>query len=151
MPIVEDFLNCPKCAQKYECLMLEGAHVIMDEWESWGGKIRRIAFYESPYLASQFGRSIKTYPLRLQRVPGKKKHTWDYEVSCPVCGEFTGIGYTGVPANIDVFCGADRGLGLMVIPLEAIPEECIVAEYHENKSDEVASEILRKGLTKGQG
>ena len=151
--IVEDFVNCPKCAEKYECLMLEGAHVIMKEFHVWKEKGRntgQIIFDESPYLASQFARPIKTHPVRLQRVEGKRRGTYDYLISCPVCGEFT-MDYTGVPKGIDVFVGADRGLEIITIPWEAISEECIVAEYHENKSDEVASEILRKGLTKGQG
>lgn len=153
MATVESFINCPKCAQKYECLMLEGAHVIIEEFNVWKRNRRftgRITFYESPYLASQFGRPIKTHPVRLYRAEDKKKSTYDYLISCPVCGQFT-MDYTGVPKGIDVFYGPDRGLGLMVIPLENIPEECIIAEHHENKSDEVASEILRKGLTKGQG
>lgn len=67
-----------------------------------------------------------------------------------VCGQFT-IDYKGVHKGIDVFVGADRGMGLIIIPWEAIPEECIIAEYHGNKSDKVASHILRKGLIKGEG
>jgi len=110
-------INCPKCAQKYECLMLEEAHVVWESIDQTGGKCHEIVVDESPFLQAQFGRPFKTHPVRLDRVPGEKKNTYDYRVSCPVCGEFT-MEYKGVAKEVDVFVGADRGEKIIVFDIE---------------------------------
>ena len=135
-------INCPKCATKYECLMFKDSHVIWVE-ENWtGGQLQEIIFDESPFLQAQFCRPITTHPVRLDRVPGKKKNTYDYRISCPVCGEFT-VEYKGVSKEVDVYIGADRGGKIVVF--DWVPEGGL------SKSEQVASDIIREGLIKGQG
>lgn len=141
--IVVDSRNCPKCAAIHECLMLEDAQVILIN-EGWtSGQLLEIIIDMSPFLQAQFGRPVNTHPVRLERVFDRNKNLWNYIISCPVCGEFT-MEYKGVPVGVDVFVGADRGLGKYAV-FDFVPD------VKRRKSDEVASEILRRDQTKGEG
>ena len=113
LEIEEGGINCPQCAQKYECLMLKESHVIWESIARRGGKCYEIILDKSPFLEAQFGRPLKTYPVRLDRVLGKKENTYDYRVSCPVCGGFT-MEYKDIAKEVDVYVGADRGEGIAV-------------------------------------
>ena len=121
--IVIDSRNCSKCAAIHVCLMLEDAQVILIN-EGWtNGQLLEIIFDASPFLQAQFGKPINTYRVRLDRISNKDKNLYNYMISCPVCGEFT-MEYKGVPKDVDVFVGADRGLGKYAI-------RCFTKHFHQ--------------------
>ena len=123
--------------------MLNEAHVIWINEGRTNGHLKEIVLDESPFLQAQFGRPLKTYPVKIGKVPGKKGNTYDYTISCPVCGKFTIEGYKGIPKEVDVYVGSDRGGKFAVFDFNP--------EGSQSKSDQVASEIMINKLTKGSG
>lgn len=114
----QDSMMCPECTKNDERFMLDNSHVILYDKVFIGKGLKELIFDTSPFLEEQLtllpGKPTAIMAVRLKREQGKDGNTYDYRVSCPICGEFT-MEHRDVPEEADVYVGADRGEGFVIL------------------------------------
>jgi len=113
MTQVEDFHYC-------ECI--KDRPTITYIWDSSRKEIRFYPFLDTNNISLEF-KPIKIEKVRVRKnVVDYAKNVVDYSISCPVCGNKCWE-YTGVPSDWKVFPALDKGLRLLSIPVDKIPDD----------------------------
>lgn len=105
---VENFLDCPECKQTVIRYILE-IHS------------KTLSFYVEPHL--DHSKITMADAVRVEATK-KRKKSFTLSIYCPICGKPT-MNYSGVPYNAKVEAGPEKQL--VLIPLDEIPKDCIIA------------------------
>ena len=131
---VEDVVRCDVCKATDP--------VITYIFDTRAKEIRIYPFVNSSNI------SIQLHKIKIKKKPCKtKKDRFDYYATCPRCSKLFWL-YSGVPADWDVFAANDRGLSLTSIPLDQIPNDCILAYGKFDKKGNHIFSITNKGEKK---
>ncbi|MFA5455893.1 MAG: hypothetical protein WC272_11325 [Sulfurimonas sp.] len=105
---VENYIDCPDCKQTVITYILE-THS------------KTLSFYVEPHLDHS---KITMADAVKVEVAKKRKSGYDLRIYCPICGKPT-MNYGIIPFNAKVEAGPEKQL--ILIPLDEIPKDCIIA------------------------